>query len=144
MADRWRTGSLALALAALLLTGCSSPTPASTPVPGGNADQACAAPQATASASASIVAHGESITIEGTDWEECNDTPNDTTPSPRSHLSLEWIQGVETTHLGEATAVNGAFQFVATVPSDATPGQATIRVTAAELSAEVPVTVKEK
>ena len=119
-ADRWRTGSLALALAALLLTGCSSPAPSSTPVPGGNTDQACAAPQATASAS--IVAPGESITIEGTDWEECNDTPNDTTPSPGSHLSLEWVQGVETTHLGEATAVNGAFQFVATIPSDATPG----------------------
>lgn len=141
-ADRWRIGSFAFALAVLFFTGCSSQTPHPTTTPGVNVDQACAAPQAKASVSR--VARGESITIEGTDWQECNDTPNDTTPSAWGYLSLEWAQGDETIRLGDVTAVNGAFRFTATIPSEAIPGRALIRITAAEFSEEISVTVEEK
>ena len=139
-ADRFRVGSLALALAALLFTGCSSQTPDPTTTPGVNTNQACTEPQA--SASVSIVARSESITIEGTGWQECHDTPNNTTPSAWGDISLEWVQGGVTTYLGDVTPVNGAFRFIATTPSEARPGPATIRITAVEVSAEIPVTVE--
>lgn len=133
-------GASLLALAAVFLTtGCGSPAPA--PSAPGIPEQACVEPRA--SASASTATRGESLTLEGTDWEACNDTPNNGTPEHWSELTLQWVQSDFTVDLGEVTPVDGSFQHQITVPTEATTGSAAIRITGPEFATEIPIFVKD-
>lgn len=127
----------ALLIVALLVSGCSSPAPTAP----GTAEQACAEPRTTVTPQ--TVAPGESVTVEGAGWEACNDTPNNGAPSAWGEIDLAWAQGDVVDRLGEVTAADGTFQLVATVPIDARPGRASVRITAPGYSTEVPVSVTD-
>ena len=133
-----KRGAGAFAFIARVIVGCSSPAP--TPPAPGTPGQACAEPRATASPP--TAERGDTITVEGVDWEACNDTPNDRTPDSWGDLSLEWVQSGATADLGKVTPSDGAFRKEITVPDDALLGRTVIRVIAPEFTLELSVSIE--
>nr|WP_278102315.1 hypothetical protein [Microbacterium proteolyticum] len=132
-----KAAATAIAVVALL-AGCASPGPNPTS-PGVPAEQACAEPHATLSRT--TIEPGGSVTIEGSDWSACVDTPDDSAPSAWTSVDLSFSQEGTPQPLGSAPLYNGTFTATVTVPDDAQPGEARVDLTSNGFSTSITVEI---
>ncbi|MEQ6898152.1 hypothetical protein [Microbacterium sp. KR10-403] len=123
--------------AGLVLAGCASGG-----LFGGSAEGSCVAPEA--SPSPARAAPGGTISLEGRYFAPCNDTNAHTDP-PWTSVDLVWVQNGQTTPLTTTRPTDdlGELHVDITVPVDAPPGDASVRVIMPDIygSLDIPVTV---
>jgi len=131
----WST--IAVGLTALALGGCGT-------VPGlsGTAEGACAAPIVTIEPAEA--APGDTVAVTSDGWSVCEDTPNDPSgEAPWTEVQVAWAQGEKLLDLGSTEIVDGAVEVDVTVPDDAAPGPARIRVSYEGLNVDGILTVTD-
>ena len=112
----------------LSLTGCSLAQSAGS----------CVAPQATATPTTR--SPSDTVTVSGEYWQPCNDT-NHSSEQPWPAVTVEWEQSGSRLTLGEIAIAAGSFSGQIQVPAEATPGDATLRISGQDYDVGIPVTI---
>jgi hypothetical protein len=122
-------------LGGLGVVGCTS-SPA---VSAGEGSSSCAAP--VVGTLPDTVTPEQSITITGKWWGPCNDTNQAPHEPPWPSVTVKWVQHGQSTDITTVDVTGGRFNGELTIPSNASRGEASLRVLGKGYELDIPVSV---